>query len=50
MVGFFNALRNVMCKQYQGTYGGFLIRSGLRLITATQITDKITDIITACFS
>ena len=29
-----------MCKQYQGTYGGFLIRSGLRLITANQIQEK----------
>ena len=51
MVGFFNALRNVLWKQYQGTQWRLdFIRSGLNFNDASQITDKITDIISAYFS
>ena len=39
-MGFFNALRNVLWKQYQGTYGGIFILSGLNFNAATQIQEN----------
>ena len=49
-MGFFNALRNACESNIKAPNGGSFIRSGLNFNAATQITDKITDIISACFS